>query len=223
MTMGETERVVVIYGAGGHGKVVLDALRRAGREVVGFVDDDPERAGGSHCGLPVFGGLGSHGVLGGVDFVVAIGDAEGRRRGERRVEEMDFELTTAVHPSAVIAPGALVAPGAMILAAAVLNPGVRVGRCAIVNTGAIIDHDTVVGDYAHVAPGASLAGNVYVGAGALIGVGASVVPGIRVGAEATVGAGAVVVADVEPGATVVGVPARPRPADPARRREEGDG
>lgn len=51
--------------------------------------------------------------------------------------------------------------------------------------------------------------NVWIGAGAII------LPGVTIGDDALVGAGSVVTRDVPPGATVVGNPARQRPAAPA--------
>jgi UDP-2-acetamido-3-amino-2,3-dideoxy-glucuronate N-acetyltransferase len=52
--------------------------------------------------------------------------------------------------------------------------------------------------------------------GASLGSGAIILGGVRIGARALVGAGAVVTRDVAPGETVVGNPARPRGAGPAR-------
>ena len=47
---------VLILGAGGHGKVVLDILRAAGEhKPVGFLDADRSLAGTSVGGLPVLG------------------------------------------------------------------------------------------------------------------------------------------------------------------------
>ena len=47
---------VVIVGAGGHGKVVLDILRTEGKhKVVGFVDADLSLAGTNVGGLSVIG------------------------------------------------------------------------------------------------------------------------------------------------------------------------
>jgi len=205
--MSET-KPVIIYGAGGHGKVVLDALLRSGRAITGFVDDDPQRAGGDHCGYPVAAQPGDLDPPGAAELVVAIGDAVSRQRATARVEELGYRLATAVHPTAVLAGGARLAPGAMVMANAVVNPDASIGRGAIVNTGAIVDHDCTIGDFAHVAPGARLAGGVSVGARALVGVGASVIPGVSIGADAVVAAGAVVVTDVEDGMKVAGIPAR---------------
>lgn len=55
----------------------------------------------------------------------------------------------------------------------------------------------------------SIGRNVWIGAGALI------LPGVTIGDDALVGAGSVVTRDVPAGATVVGNPARVRPADHA--------
>ena len=47
---------VIIIGAGGHGRVVLDILRAAGEfNPVGFIDANPSLAGTEINGVPVIG------------------------------------------------------------------------------------------------------------------------------------------------------------------------
>lgn len=207
--MSGAPRAVVIYGAGGHGNVVLDALECSGRRVVGFVDDDAGRTGGEHCGYRILAWPGAAELGEDVEYVVAIGDGAKRRQVTERVLGLRRDLATAIHPSAIIGRDVEIAAGAMILAGAVINPGARVGRGSIINTCAVVDHDCTIGEFAHVAPGARLAGHVRVGEGALIGIGATVIPRVAIGSGAVVGAGAVVTADVAARATVAGVPARP--------------
>jgi UDP-perosamine 4-acetyltransferase len=206
--MSGEEAAVVIYGAGGHGKVVLDALERSGRQVVGFADDDATRVGTQFCGYPV-ALLGSNAFGGAVEIVVAIGDGELRAVSTAKVMESGFGLAIAIHPSAAIGRDVEIGPGTMILAQAAVNPGARIGSGVIINTGATVDHDCVVGDFAHLAPGVRLAGNVRVGDRSLVGVGATIIPGIEIGTGATVGAGSVVVSNVADRVTVAGVPAKP--------------
>jgi UDP-perosamine 4-acetyltransferase len=203
---------VVIVGAGGHGKVVLDILRAAGRvEPVGFLDADPALAGTTVGGLPVLGAanllprLRQQKVRG---AVVAIGDNRTRRQYAALVREQGLELINAVHPVAVVSPTARVGTNVVIAAGAVVCTEARVDDSAIINTAAIVDHEVHVGEAVHVAPGAGLAGRVRVGSLAFVGMGAQVIQCRSVGEGATVGAGAVVIEDVSPYATAVGVPAR---------------
>jgi sugar O-acyltransferase (sialic acid O-acetyltransferase NeuD family) len=202
---------VLVYGAGGHGRVVLDAaLSRADLDVIGVLDDDPVLRGRNVLGVEVLGGAA---VLAQRSFrdcrvVVAIGDPEARASVAARVEAAGFQLIAIVHPTAFVARETSVADGAMVLPMAVVHTGASIGAHAIVNTGAIVEHDSRIGEYAHVAPGAHLGGGVVIGRAALVGIGASILPGVRVGECAVVGAGAVVVADVRAGAVVAGVPAR---------------
>jgi UDP-perosamine 4-acetyltransferase len=204
---------IVLLGAGGHGKAVLDLLRALGPDrfaVVGLVDAAPRVA--QVLGVPVLGDeaelprLRAEGIA---HAVPAIGDNAARVAAAGRLRALGFGLPALVHPSAVVGAGIVQGEGVVVMARAVIGPEARIGDLALINTGAIVEHDCVVGEAVHVAPGAILAGAVWVGAGALVGAGASVRPGLRIGADAVIGAGAAVAADTPARARVAGVPARP--------------
>lgn len=202
---------VVVFGAGGHGKVVADAALSQGLDVLGFLDDDPKRASGAVLGaLEVRGGLSWLEGHPAVWVALGIGDNATRRRLMDRLERLGARLATVTHRSAVISPTAHLGPGAVVLANAVVNPDARVGQGAIVNTGAIVEHDVQVGAFAHVSPNAALGGGASLGAGSHLGLGAQILPQCSVGEHSVVGAGAVVVRDLPRGVVAYGVPARVR-------------
>lgn len=203
---------LVIIGAGGHGRVVLELARATGLyDVVGFVDPGPQAE--PIMGLPVLGSdeilprLRSEGLQ---HAFVALGNNRARERVGLQLESLGFERPALVHPSAFISPSAVLEKGALVMARAVLGTQAVLEEGAILNTGAVADHDNRLATNCHVAPGCALAGFVSIGTRSLIGVGTSVRPQIRVGNDAIVGAGSAVVCDVPDGAVVVGVPARIR-------------
>ncbi|MDB5325360.1 MAG: sugar O-acyltransferase, sialic acid O-acetyltransferase NeuD family [Phycisphaerales bacterium] len=204
---------IVLIGCGGHGKVVLDAVRQEGRHrVVGFLDADPATHGTTVHDVPVLGGpnlldkMAARKVRG---VIVAIGDNRTRFGYASEAEAAGLELVSAVHPRAVIAPSATLGRNVVVAAGAVVSVDASVGDGSIINTGAIVDHECIVGRHVHIAPGVRLAGRVAVGDFAFVGLGAMVIQCLTIGERATVGAGAMVRTDVGPGITVVGVPARP--------------
>jgi sugar O-acyltransferase (sialic acid O-acetyltransferase NeuD family) len=214
---------IVIIGAGGHGKVVLDILRAAGEdEPVGFVDSSPTRAGGRIGGLPIFGPanmlpkLRQQGVRG---AIVAIGDCRARVQYASVLREQGFELVNAIHPTSSISRTASLGRNVVVAAQVAVCTEACVEDSVILNTACVVDHECEIGPGAHICPGAHLAGRVRVGAGAWIGIGANVIQCLSIGEHSTVGAGAVVVRDVADHSTVVGVPARVIKA--ASRRGDG--
>jgi sugar O-acyltransferase (sialic acid O-acetyltransferase NeuD family) len=203
---------VVIIGAGGHGKVVLDIIRAEGRyEPVGFIDADTRLTGTRVGGLPVIGPMNVLPKLRQqkvAHAIVAIGDNRTRLRYADAVEGEGIELINAIHPSAFVSTTALLGRNVVVCPNASVITEARVRHAAIINTGAIVEHECDIGEAVHVAPGACVAGRARVGAFAFIGIGAQIIQCLAVGDGATVGAGSVVLEDVPDGATVVGVPAR---------------
>lgn len=173
---------VVILGAGGHGRAVLECARDAGWEVLGFADARAPLP--DVLGLPV---LGTEDAIQG-PALLAIGDNAQRLAAANRVRARGVALPALVHPSAVVARSATLGEGCVVMPRAVVGAAARVERLALINTAAVVEHDAVVEEAAHVAVGALLCGGVRVGAGALVGAGAVALPGARVPPGATVSA-----------------------------------
>ena len=204
---------VLVLGAGGHAKVLIDALLASCAVIAGIVDPDPRLAGTDLLGVPVLGGDDLVGEFPPSEVLLvnglgSVGAPVGRRRLFERFKEMGYSFASVVHPSAVVAADVELGEGAQIMAGAVIQPGSRIGCNAIINTRASVDHDCLVGAHVHIAPGVTLSGGVTVGEASHLGTGATVIQGRRIGAESVIGAGALVLNDVAPAVTVVGVPAR---------------
>lgn len=197
---------LLIFGAGGHGRVVADAARAAGATGLLASDRNP-----ALCQGELLPGIALHrpdapAPAQATALHVAIGHNAAR---ERESQELGPQrLRTVCHPAASVSPFAQLGAGSFVAAQAVVAPGAQLGLGVIVNHAAVVDHDCRIGDFAHIAPGAVLGGDVRVGPGVLIGAGAVVLPGRSVAARAVVGAGAVVRDNIDSPGTWVGVPAR---------------
>lgn len=204
---------IIVLGAGGHAKVVIEALQRSGSPLLGVVEVDPARKGEHVLGVEILGddevvlayrpdqvllanGLGSVGI------------PQRRREIFNRFSARGYRFASVVHPAAVVAADVEVGEGTQIMAGAIVQPGCRLGVNSIVNTRASVDHDCRIGDHAHIAPGVTLSGDVVVGETSHLGTGVTVIQGMTIGSLVLVAAGAVVVDDVVDGATVKGIPAR---------------
>jgi UDP-perosamine 4-acetyltransferase len=201
---------LVVIGAGGHAKVVIELLRAAGLGIAGLIDPAPP--GPEVLGVPVLGGdaaLPGLRAAGLSAAVIALGDNALRQRVGTRLAALGFDLPAVIHPAALVSPSTRIAAGVVVMAGAAIGPDAELGPLAIVNTRAVVEHDNRIAAAAHIAPGAVLAGRVTVGERALVGAGAAVRPGIAIGADAVIGVGAAVVADIAAAAVVAGVPARP--------------
>ncbi len=210
-----SENPVIVIGAGGHGKVVLAAIKALGITCLGVADSNFERLGEEFCGVKVLGGdeivlkySPSEVLL--VNGIGSIGKIETRRVVFERYKDRGYRFLTLIHPTSIVDPDVKMGEGSFVGAGSVLQVGVEIGSNVLVNTRVSIDHDTKVGDHSHLAPGALICGGVRVEKSVHVGAGAVVVQGVQLGSFSIVGAGSVVLKDVMHNTTVFGVPAKAR-------------
>ncbi len=204
---------VIILGAGGHAKVLIEALLKSGNLIAGIVDPDPKLAGVEILGVPVLGGddVVNEFPPSEIQLVNGLGSVGlpfKRQQIFERFKGMGYKFATVVHPSAVVASDVELGEGAQVMAGAVIQPGCCIGINCIINTRASVDHDCIIGDHVHIAPGVTMSGIIKIGSDSHIGTGATLIQGISIGIGCLIAAGAVVIKDIADGAMVRGVPAR---------------
>ncbi|MGH9025808.1 MAG: NeuD/PglB/VioB family sugar acetyltransferase [Acidimicrobiia bacterium] len=207
-------RRLVIVGAGGHGREMLDVVeainaQRPTWDFLGFVANGelhPERA--ERRGVQIIGSVERLPELDAA-YAIGVGDPRARARIDQFASSCGCEAAVLVHPSTVTGSDVTLGPGCSLAAGAVLTTGITLDRHVHVNVAASVSHDTSVGRWCTVGPGVRIAGWVELAEGVDVGIGAVFRDRVRVGSWAVVGAGAAVVGDVPSGVTVAGVPARP--------------
>lgn len=196
-----TNKRIVIIGAGGHGRVSADIAEKLGYKHIVFLDDAPVQG--------AFGKVSEYEkYLGFADFFVAIGNSVIRERITREMQSKGAEIVSLIHPNAVVAKNVKIGKGVVIMAGAVVNTDTKIGNAAIINTCASVDHDCRIGDYVHVAVGAHVCGTVEIGPHTWIGAGATVINNVSICGDCMIGAGAVVIRSINNPGTYIGGPAR---------------
>ena len=204
---------VIILGAGGHSKVLIDTLQVSSAVIVGIVDADFALLGAKILGVHVLGGdeVVNEFSISEIHLVNGLGSVGLQSKRQKLFEKFKsagYKFATIIHPSVAVSSDVVLGEGVQVMAGAVIQPGCQIGINNIINTRVSVDHDCVIGDHVHIAPGATLSGGVTIGAYSHIGTGATIIQGISIGSGCLIAAGAVVTKDVADGARVCGVPAR---------------
>lgn len=193
---------MILFGASGHAKVILDILNSGTNTEVSYIlDDNPAIT--ELAGFKVHHDI-DRNILQEIKTIIAIGDNRIRKHIFLKYK---VKLSEAlIHKKAVVSDSAIVSNGSVVMAGAVINHSANIGENSIINSNAVIEHDVSIANFAHVSPGAIITGGVQIGEGTHIGAGVSVIPGVKIGKWVTVGAGAVIIKDVPDYAVVVGNP-----------------
>lgn len=179
---------MLLLGAGGHAKAVVEVLTECGASIAAYVDPRPSdwlearhiTSDAEALRLP------AGAIVLGIGGVTAE-DLAARLRLFDTFRGRGWSAPAIVHPAATVSPGAALGAGTIILAGAVVQPGATVSEASLLNTGAIVEHDAVIGRGAHVGPGAIILGAARVGAACLVGAGAVLLPGASAGDGEVVG------------------------------------
>ncbi len=158
---------ILIIGAGGHGKVLLDCIIAQGKyEVAGFADDSINVNKNVVDNYTIISTSENIETLKDkVDyFVVAVGNNEIREKLYKKTKQL---LTPAIviHPSATIGMGVTIKPGCVILSNVIVNVYSTIGENTIINSGVIIDHECSIGANVHLSIGSTIGSNSLIGDG----------------------------------------------------------
>lgn len=206
---------LVVVGAGGHGRELLDIAEAMNRHsqafvVVGVIDERGDRNGLlERRGVRALGGNDVLRTVSADAYAIGVGSPEGRRKVDELAHLAGLAPASMIHPTAILGSDLRIGPGFVAAAHAQVTTNVQVGRQVHLNVGATVSHDCELGDYVTLSPGSHVSGNVRLGEGVTLGVGSVVKHGVSVGDRTFVGAGAAVVTDLPADVVAVGVPARP--------------
>jgi sugar O-acyltransferase (sialic acid O-acetyltransferase NeuD family) len=206
---------LVIFGAGGFGREVLQILRDINLVTpgtwnpIGFIVDGEYKTHPFVQGLPVLGGIEWLSKNKEAHVVIAVGSSADRRRiAMRIVSECNNLFATLVHPRAWIGKYVHVGCGSIICAGALITTDIHIGEHVHINIGSTIGHDAIINDFVTLNPSANISGNVTLQQGVEIGTGSVIIPYAHVGSWTIIGAGSIVTKSLDDNVTAVGVPAR---------------
>jgi sugar O-acyltransferase (sialic acid O-acetyltransferase NeuD family) len=205
---------VLVLGAGGHAKVVLDSLRtNKDIRVLGLIDINPAAKGSFILKTPI---LGSEEILFEkyspltIQLVNGVGSTDLTTHREKLFNKFKlagYQFLNVIHSKAYIGDEVSLGEGVQLMSGTTIQPGCFIGDNVVINTNASVDHDSRIGSHVHLAPGVVCCGNVVIGAGTHIGTGAIIKQGVKIGEHCLIAAGAVVLRDILPNSRVAGVPA----------------
>lgn len=212
---------IVVFGAGGHAKAVIDTIEKQGQYKIAGLLDANKSVGQMVYGYEILGDdswMETHASsISGA--IVAIGDnwIRGSIVHKLLLANPQLLFCTAIHPSAQIARGARIGAGSVIMAGAVVNSDTAIGEHSILYPGVSVDHDSHIGSFVSFAPKSATGGNVRIGQYSAVAIGTTIIHGITIGDHSVIGAGSTVLSDIPSQTIAYGTPAKP-----IRNREQGE-
>tara|TARA_B100000963_G_scaffold357687_2_gene380486 strand:- start:82 stop:699 length:618 start_codon:yes stop_codon:yes gene_type:complete len=191
----------LIYGGGGHFRVICSILEKNNFDIIGFFDRDNEN---KNINKISYLGDYDNRISPNAKIIVAIGNNIIREKITKKIEH-SFGLV--IDPDTRISKNVFIGDGSQIITSSTINTGVKIGKHCIINTNSSIDHDCIINDYVHIAPGVILCGGVLIGRSTLVGAGTTILPNIKVGENVVIGAGSLVNKDIPDNTKVYGTPA----------------
>lgn len=205
---------MLIAGAGGHAKEVLDIVISENQfDEINFFDDVtlcPDKL--------IFEKFTIIKSLDQVEdyfkttksnFILGIGNPLLRYKLSIKLQSKNGVLTSIISKNSIISKfNVSIGVGVNIMNHIMISNDVIIGEGALINAFVSVHHGVEIGKYTELAPHSVVLGNAIIGDFSLIGSNATILPNVKVGSNVKIGAGSVVINDLPDNCTAVGVPAK---------------
>ena len=139
---------LVILGAGGYGRTVVDVAHQLSYSTIVLDDADLDHPLSSFQSYINFS----------TSLIPAFGNNAFRLEWINRIEDNGGQLAALIHPTAYVSPTSTISSGTVVLPHAIVNTDVVVSKGCIINLGVIVDHGCILEEGVHIAPGAIVKG-----------------------------------------------------------------
>ncbi len=203
---------MLIAGASGHAKEILDIIEKCGnKDNTVFFDDVSEALPEQFYNHKIIRTLqeAEQEFKSDNRFILGLGGVYGRWKIYKKLTGCGGVVSSIVSPFALIANHEIYfADGINIMHFSMVSSGVSIQKGTLINAFASIHHGVSIGEFCEISPRAALLGECNIGNFSAIGSGATVLPGIYIGNNVTIGAGTVVTKHIADNSVVVGVPGK---------------
>lgn len=200
------KKKLIVIGAGGFAKSIIDSINYTELELVGFIDTYKQ---GYHQGYPIIANDISQ-IENPNDYVYFIGVGEPKYRIQFLclLKEYKLPLINIIDPTALLSCNVDIGEGIYIGKMCIINSDTKLSDGVVINTRSLIEHGNFIGVCSNISTNVVLNGDVKVGQCSFIGSCTVVNGQITIGDNSTIGSGSVVIRNIPNKVVVAGSPTR---------------
>ena len=199
---------LIIIGAGGQSRVILDCAKILKYNIIGIVDINLKSKNKEKInGIKVYPKNYIKSIKKNNAIFIAIGDNKLREKYYNKFKKK-YKLINLIHPKSSISEQIEIGKGNYIGPGVIINSNVKIMNNTIINTGALIEHECIIEDNSHIGPGVKLGGRCVISKNVFIGIGCIIIDKIKIGEDTIVGAASLVLKNLLKKKIYFGIPAK---------------
>ncbi len=197
---------LIIIGAGGFSKSIIDSISLSKIELVGFIDTYKQ---GEHQGYPIIANdINEITDPNNYVYFIGVGDPHTRYAFLNQLKEKKLSIINIIDPSAMISRNVSLGEGIYIGKMCIINSDSKLADGVVVNTRSLIEHGNTIGCCSNISTNVVLNGDIQVGERTFIGSCTVVNGQLNIGSDSIIGSGSVVIRNITDKVVVAGSPTR---------------
>lgn len=203
---------IILLGAGGHCKSVIDVIESEGKFNIFGILDKTENIGKELFGYKIIGVDSDINDLIKIvkNYHITVGHIKSnivRVNLYNTIKAQNGILPKIISPKAYVSKYAIIGEGTIVMHNVFINANASIGINTILNTGSIIEHDVVVKNHCHISTGAIINGECIIESNSFVGSNSIINQCISIAENNVIASGSTVNKSTLPNSMYAGSPA----------------